>query len=76
MSKFDPAGQFEPTSSAQWTVQLTLLGRRNGEPVPGVGSTVYRGSFASYSVAREAVDAWERDPDFIWKARAYHRGEQ
>lgn len=76
MSKFDPANQFEPTSTAEWTVQLTLLGRRNGDPVPGVGSTRFRGSFASYTDARTAVDSWERDPDFLWKARAFHRGEQ
>lgn len=66
----------EPRESARWTVQLTLLGRRNGEPVPGVGSVVYRGSFSSYTDARVAVESWERDPDFMWKARAYHRGEQ
>lgn len=68
--------QTEPDAATQWTVQLTLLGRRNGQPVPGIGDVRYRGRFSSYSAAREAVDSWERDPEFIWKARAYHRGEQ
>lgn len=66
----------EPRMSAEWTVQLTLLGRRDGAPIAGVGSEAFRGSFSSYTAAREAVGTWERHEEFIYRARAYHRGEQ
>jgi hypothetical protein len=52
-----------------YSVRITLLGRRNGGPVPNVGRSIRVGKFPTFSHAREAAQSWDRDTDFRWRAR-------
>jgi hypothetical protein len=58
---------------ANWFVRVTLLGRRDGGPVPGVGDSERIGPLRSYTEARRAVQSWESDPKYRWAAHAVQK---
>jgi hypothetical protein len=58
-------------ASMRWTVRVTLFGRRDGEPVAGIGESCRVGDFPSKQQAMEAAASWRTDPTFVWQASAY-----
>jgi hypothetical protein len=51
-----------------YTVRVTLLGRRDGGEVVGVGESRTVGTFRTRALAEDARDAWLGDPSFAWDA--------
>jgi hypothetical protein len=49
-------------------VRIKLLGRRDGDDVPGIGKTARVGKFSTYTDARRAAESWWDDPSFHWEA--------
>lgn len=51
-----------------YTIRVTLLGRRDGGPVVGVGTERTVGTFRTRDLAEVSLAAWQRDPSFLWSA--------